>query len=187
MSDDPRILCQRAREGDLAAASELVARFYQQIFAYFRRLCGNDHDGEDLTQKTFSKVWQSLTTYQERSTFSTWVHGIAHHVYVDWCRQRRDATIQTDEWWTSRPAQSPAPDESASDREIACELFRWVDQLDEDRKQVVHLHYYQELSISETAEALGIATSTVKYRLRGALDVLRSKAAELMPLERRNS
>ena len=45
-------------------------------------------------------------------------------------------------------------------------------------REVVHLHYYQGLSLSETSEALGIATSTVKYRLREALDVLRSQTNE---------
>ena len=40
------------------------------------------------------------------------------------------------------------------------------------------LHYYQELSIAETAEVLGVATSTVKYRLRGALELLRARMAD---------
>jgi len=40
------------------------------------------------------------------------------------------------------------------------------------------LHYYQGLSLKETAEVLNIATSTVKYRLREALDVLRTQTAE---------
>jgi RNA polymerase sigma-70 factor (ECF subfamily) len=50
-----------------------------------------------------------------------------------------------------------------------------VDQLDEDKKQIVHLHYYQGLSIRETAKVLGIATSTVKYRLREVFKILRAK------------
>jgi RNA polymerase sigma factor (sigma-70 family) len=51
-----------------------------------------------------------------------------------------------------------------------------VDALDADVRATVHLHYYQDLSLRETAEALGIATSTVKYRLRQALDQLQKKA-----------
>ena len=46
----------------------------------------------------------------------------------------------------------------------------------EEKKQAVHLHYYQHLTLAETAEALGVATSTVKYRLREALETLRAKA-----------
>lgn len=178
MKVDDHSLCQRAREGDSSAASELVARSYQRIFAYFRRLCGNDHDSADLTQKTFAKVWRSLASYQGRSTFSTWLHGIAHHVYVDWRRRRNPGEAQTDEWWEMQAAESPSPFEDAAERDLARQLYRCVDELDEDRKQAVHLHYYQGLSLQETADVLGIATSTVKYRLREALDRLRAKTTE---------
>jgi len=178
MSDDAEILCDRACNGDMAAASELVAGFYERIFAYFRRLCGNEEDAADLTQKTFSKSWTALASYQRRSTFSSWLHGSAHHVYVDWRRKPNRVDPQSDQWWEARAAEGPSPFEDTAERELATLLYQWADELEEDQKQVVHLHYYQSLSLNETAEVLGIATSTVKYRLRGALDSLRAKAAE---------
>jgi len=179
MSDSADILCERAKKGDVAAASELVAGHYQRIFAYLRRLSGNDEDAADLTQKTFARTWQSLATYQKRSTFSTWLHGIAHHVYLDWRRKRSTGEAQSDEWWESQSDRSLTPFESTAEREMASQLYRWVDQLDEEKKQAVHLHYYQHLTLNETAEALGVATSTVKYRLREALDFLRRRSIEM--------
>jgi RNA polymerase sigma-70 factor (ECF subfamily) len=178
MGNNPQVLCEQARKGDLAAASELVTQFYQRIFAYLRRLCGNDGDAADLTQRTFSKAWASLAAYEQRSTFSTWLHGIAHHVYADWRRKPNRIDPQTEEWWETRVAQGPSPHEDAVERELAHQLYHWVDQLEDDQKQAVHLHYYQGLSLGETAEVLGVAASTIKYRLRGALDALRAKTAE---------
>jgi RNA polymerase sigma-70 factor (ECF subfamily) len=58
---------------------------------------------------------------------------------------------------------------------LAQRLYEAVGRLDEDKKQVVHLHYYQGLSIRETAKVLNIATSTVKYRLREVFKILRTK------------
>jgi RNA polymerase sigma-70 factor (ECF subfamily) len=183
MSDAADILCERARKGDVAAASELVTLFYQRIFAYLRRLSGNDHDAADLTQKTFTRTWQAIASYQGRSSFSTWLHGIAHHVYLDWRRKRTVGDAQTDEWWETQAANSPTPFEDTAARELANQLYRWVDELDDEKKQTVHLHYYQNLSLNETAEVLGVAASTVKYRLREALAFLRSRSteAELRP------
>ena len=178
MSDGSDILCERAQKGDVAAASELVTLFYQRIFGYLRRLSGNDDDAADLTQKTFARTWQSLASYQRRSSFSTWLHGIAHHVYLDWRRKRTLGDSQTDEWWETQAADSPSPFENAAERELAHQLYRRVDELDEEKKQTVHLHYYQNLPLSETAEALGVAVSTVKYRLREALAFLRTRSAE---------
>jgi len=60
--------------------------------------------------------------------------------------------------------------------------------LGEDARQTVHLHYYQGLSLAETAEILGVATSTVKYRLREALEFLRARMTDsrLHPLQTTN-
>ena len=178
MSEHAETLCDRAGAGDLTAASELVSLYYQRIFAYFRRLCGDDEDAADLTQKTFFKVWTSLASFRRRSAFATWLHAIAHHVYVDWRRASRPVDWQTDEWWEACAAVGPSPFDDAAERDTACRLFALVERLEEGIKEVVHLHYYQGLSLNETAEALGVATSTVKHRLREALDSLRARTNE---------
>ncbi|HEX5219743.1 MAG TPA: RNA polymerase sigma factor [Verrucomicrobiae bacterium] len=161
-------LAEAARRGDKAAATRLIELFYERIYAFLRRLTGNDADAADLTQRTFSRVWQALPTFAGRSTFSSWIHGIAHHVYVDWRRANRHEP-RSEEWWNARVATQPAPDETAVHNDLAAALFASVDTLDHDLREAVHLHYYQDLSLQETAEALGVATSTVKYRLRHAL------------------
>ncbi|MGO8930946.1 MAG: RNA polymerase sigma factor [Limisphaerales bacterium] len=51
-----RTWCEQAVQGDREAGSELLRHFHKPIFAYLRRLSGNDADAEDLTQQTFSKV-----------------------------------------------------------------------------------------------------------------------------------
>jgi RNA polymerase sigma factor (sigma-70 family) len=59
--------------------------------------------------------------------------------------------------------------------DLSAVVFAAVDQLDAHLREPVHLHYYQELTLQETADAQGIATSTVKYRLRQALSELQKK------------
>jgi len=177
-------LCKRCKEGDADAASELLTRNYERIFGYFRRLCGNEDDASDLTQKAFCKVWQAIGSYQGRATFSTWIHGIAHHVYVDWRRVKNRFDTQTDEWWLICAADGPSPFEDAAEREIAHQLYALVEELEAATRETVHLHYYQGLTIQETADALEVATSTVKYRLRSALDSMRQKLLKLGELKR---
>ncbi len=174
-------LCELAQAGDAAAASELLAGHYERIFAYFRRSCGNDADAADLTQKTFIKVWASLASFSRRSTFSTWIHGIARFVYLDACRERKFLSTESDEWWEVHAADGPSPFESAAEKEAAHRLYAAVMKLETDTREVVHLHYYQGLSLRETAEVLQIATSTVKYRLRQALEILKSNTHEQRP------
>lgn len=169
-------LCKRAKRGDRNAACELLEVCYPDVFAYLRRLCGNQQDAEDLTQQTFLKVWSSLDRFAGRSEFSTWLYRIAHNTYIDWRRTGPSGTRNClDPWWAECIDANPGPFADVADRQIAERLYEAVDKLDDDRKHVVHLHYYQQLSIRQTAKVLNVATSTVKYRLREILRILRMR------------
>ncbi len=141
-----------------------------------RRLCGSRHNAEDLTQQTFLKAWSSLDGFAGRSKFSTWLYRIAHNTFIDWQRRNTGSTqSRPDQWWQECIDQNPGPFANLAERQLAQRLYQAVGRLDEDKKHVVHLHYYQGLSIRETAKVLNIATSTVKYRLREVFKALRVK------------
>lgn len=163
-----------AQAGDEGAAGRLIAEFHARIYAFLRRLAGSEADAEDLTQRTFTRAWSSLGSYAGTASFSSWLHGIAHHVYVDWRRADRRGEPQTDAWWLSQPAPGPGPADLAASADLAREIYAAVDRLNPEVRSVVHLHYYQGLTLQETADALGTAVSTVKYRLRAALDELQA-------------
>jgi len=169
-------LCKSANKGDKDAACQLLKIYYADIFAYLRRLCGCKHDAEDLTQQTFLKVWSSLDSFNGRSKFSTWLHRIAYNTYIDWQRRNVHGTqSRPNQWWKECTDTNPGPFANVAELQLAQRMYEAVDQLDEDKKHIVHLHYYQGLSIRETAKVLNIATSTVKYRLREVFKILKQK------------
>src|SRR5271157_4192637 len=177
MEHNANQLVEAARLGDPGAGRELIELFYARVYAFLRRLAANDADAADLTQRTFGRVWQVLGTFAGRSSVGSWIHGIAYHVYVDWRRADRRAEFRTDEWWAACPASGARPDELAARADLAAALYAAVDRLDAELRESVHLHYYQGLTLEETAEAMGVAASTVKYRLRQALDALQAALA----------
>lgn len=170
------ILCKRVQRADKKAACELLQIFYKDIYAYLRRLCGSRADAEDLTQQTFLKVWASFDGFAGRSKFTTWLYRIAYNTFIDWRRNNAaGAQARPDQWWQECIDQNPGPFANIAKRQWAEHIYEVVDQLNDDKKYLVHLHYYQGLSIRETAQVLGIATSTVKYRLREVIKILRKK------------
>ncbi len=177
MEPDANQLLERARSGDRAAAAELIELFYERIYAFLRRLAANDADAADLTQRTFSRVWQSLPSFAGQSSVATWIHSIAYHAYVDWRRADRHTEPRPDEWWAGRPAPEASPDEIVARSELAATVYGMVDKLEPELRHTVQLHDYQDLTLQETAEVLGVATSTVKYRVRQALAELQGKLA----------
>ena len=177
METDANQLVEKARGGDRAAAGELIELFYERIYAFLRRLAANDADAADLTQRTFSRVWQALPGFAGRSSVASWIHSIAYHAYVDWRRADRHCEPRSDEWWAARPAPEAMPDEIVARTDLAATVYGLVDELEPELRHTVQLHYYQELTLQETADALGVATSTVKYRVRQALAELQRKLA----------
>jgi len=175
MHTDTHGLAKAAGDGDAEAVADLIDLFYGKVYAFLRRLTGNEADAADLTQRTFAKLWEALPRFAGESSLSSWIHSIAYHTYVDWRRSDHRTEARSPEWWADRRCASPAPDETALRSDLAATLYSSVDQLEPDLRDTVHLHYYQELSLQETADAMGVAASTVKYRLRQALSELELK------------
>ncbi|MHB1308486.1 MAG: RNA polymerase sigma factor [Limisphaerales bacterium] len=178
MNADDTQLIEAVRRGELRAATEFVDRFYESIYGFLRRLAGNEPDAADLTQKTFSQVWLAVPRFAGRSSVSSWLHGIAYHVYQDWLRTNHRLEARSEDWWADCPDPRPQPDALAAQADLAATLFAAVERLEPDARGTVHLHYYQGLTLDETAEALGIAASTVKYRLRHAVQQLQSRVTD---------
>jgi RNA polymerase sigma-70 factor (ECF subfamily) len=175
MKTEANALVERIGQGDQVAAVDLVDLFYERVYAFLRRLCYNDADAADLTQRTFSRVWQALPSFSGRASVGSWIHSIAYNCYVDWRRATRPTEDRSPEWWATCAASDPAPDESASRNDLSAVTYSAVDKLPAELRDTIHLHYYQELTLQETADALGIATSTVKYRVRQALSELQQR------------
>jgi RNA polymerase sigma-70 factor (ECF subfamily) len=174
MHNDEQQLIEAARKGDFQAATELVERYYKPIYAFLRRLSGNETDAADLTQKTFDRIWPSLAKFAGRSSVSSWIHGIACHVYQDWRRSNRRTETRPDEWWADCRDGQASPDALAESADLNAALFAAVNRLEPDLRGAVHLHYFQGLNLEETASALEIAPRTVKYWLREALEKLQA-------------
>src|SRR5262245_17544645 len=126
MDLDANQLKAMVRREDPAAMVQLIELYYDRIYAFVRRLAGNDADAADLTQRTFGRVQQALPTFAGRSSVSSWMHGIAYHIYVDWRRADRRTEARSDEWWATCPSKELPPDESAEHADLARTLYAAV-------------------------------------------------------------
>ncbi len=173
VAEEMNQLVRRARKGDTAAASELLRSAYRPVYSYLLRLCGSESTAEDLVQDTFVKVWSALPSFRGECAVTTWIHRIAYTTYIDWYRSCKRDTVVCNSWVDECPYPHPDPSEDFSQRQEALRLYQAVEALDEHLRQVIYLHYYQELPLRETAYVLQIAVSTVKYRLRKAIELLK--------------
>src|SRR2546428_1321284 len=119
-------LANNTRPANQPKAVELIELFYERIYGFLRRLTANDADAADLTQRTFSRVWQKLPTFAGRSSPASWIHSIAYHLYVDWRRSDRHTEVRPDAWWAAPAATESAPDEIVARQDLQAAAFASV-------------------------------------------------------------
>ncbi len=124
----------------------------------------NVQDAEDAMQDTFLKAWKAMEQFEERNGANekTWLVKIAINVCHDYHRSKWFRKVDLQKALEDLPARYL----SVEDADVS--LTMDVMRLPEKLKQVILLHYYQELTLRETAEVLGIAASTVHSRLKNA-------------------
>lgn len=171
-------LVVRIRAEDRHACDELVLREYTAVYRFLLHLTGNSEAAADLTQDTFRVAWEKLAQFQGGSTVATWLHRIAYNRFVDAKRrQRLDRS-----WQETQADRPPVPDfaspvERAAALENAERLYEAVARLPPDQRITIVLHYFQNLSLRETAEVLGEPIGTTKWRASAALESLRAAFA----------
>lgn len=177
MQDRDESLCRQIlgddRDAARSAAIALVDAHYPRLYAYLMRLTHHTDDAQDLTQETFARVWASLGACRDFSHLTAWTHRIAYCAYVDWLRKSAPRAWPDTAFWDQIPAPGPGQAEQAAKQQESSLIWAAVERLPPEQRHAVHLHYYQGLSLRETAEVLEFSLSTLKNRLRDARANLR--------------
>jgi RNA polymerase sigma-70 factor, ECF subfamily len=171
MKQDEEPLLQRLREGERTAFETVVSRHYSAVWRQQYFLCGDADLAADLTQETFIEAWRSLAGFKGRSTLRTWLYTIAARVW------RRKVLSRCQPKWEPLPdtlvSELPEPEAAALHLVQEETIARALQKLPADLRAVLVLHYRQEMTHSEIADALSLPLGTVKTRLYEGLRRLR--------------
>ncbi len=183
-SDDA--LVQRAKKGDLTAFDQLVARYYQRIYALAFQLLNNAEDAADATQETFVKAFEQLHTFRGASAFTTWLYRIAVNTCRDFLRRSRPipfsqlANDEKPDEFDLATLTEPHPEEVMAQRERSGLVWTALQQLPEEVRQILVLCDVQGFSYSEVSAILGIPEGTVKSRLHRARHAFKEVWQQMM-------
>jgi RNA polymerase sigma factor (sigma-70 family) len=175
---DERMLLTAIRQGDSAAAEELVERTYSAVFASVYRLCGDRDLAADLTQETYQKAWSALPRFDGRSQLFTWLYRIAYTTFLNHVRRPRRMTSLDEPDAIDVRDQSPRADDVLADQEEAEHLRKAVMQLPEDMRFTVTAHFWGGLPVKEIAQIEGITTVAIRKRLHRAFSILETMLDE---------
>jgi RNA polymerase sigma-70 factor (ECF subfamily) len=148
------------RSGNREAGNRLLARYVPELRGFFVKRSGGN--AEELVQRTLVACAQGVGRFEGRSTFRTYLYGIAHRQYM---MHRRAETYATQEPVTLPTSREDGPSQLAAVRQEHVALVMALRRVEPEFSVVLRKFYWEDRSLEEIAEELGIAVGTVKSRL----------------------
>ena len=167
-------------EGDHDAFAFLVDKYKSMVFSLALGIVKNREEAEEVAQDTFIKAFQSLSSFQGRAKFSSWLYRIVYNTGISHLRKFEKGQISLDE--TNIPetlyTESRKNHDTLSQAERKKYLEYALDKLDEDERFFIILYYYEERELDEIAEIAGLTKTNTKVRF------FRARKKMLVVLER---
>ncbi len=176
-------IVDRILAGETRLFEVLIRRNNAALYRIGRAYHLNHHDTEDLMQETWVAAFQSLSRFEHRSTFRTWLS----RVMINQCYHRKTKKSYNQEVIMENQGEAkvvPLFHQSAQEsnpvyRELGNVLEHAISSIPEDYRMVFALRELNGLSVEETGEVLGITESNVKVRLNRARKMLRTQIEKL--------
>lgn len=150
-----------------------------RFFSLIVRMVNSEEDAEELTQDTLMKAFEHLSSFNGKSSFSTWIYRIAYNTALSFLRKKNvEQTVIDDNQW-NRISDTQIDDALNNESEEQIEkLQQALTKLTAEERALVTLFYEEEHSIQELAQILNLNEGNIKvklHRLRKKLYVLMQK------------
>jgi RNA polymerase sigma-70 factor, ECF subfamily len=185
VADEAQIIASIVR-GETHLFHDLIRPYERSVYAMVLSMLQNEADAEDAAQEAFLKAYRNLAKFRAESKFSTWLISIALNEARSKLRQKKSVKIESLDAGSEEDGHvSPAilrdwrevPSEALERKEVRRMIQLAVTDLPGIYREIFLLRDVEELSVNESAEALGISVASVKVRLHRARMMLQKTLA----------
>ncbi len=175
-----QVLVEEARGGRPEAFSELARRHQQRVYRLIYGMTRNHSDADDLSQEVFLTAFRSLSGFDGRSAFYTWLYRIALNQTLNFLKKRgrekdRAGFHENLTSGVGGPADADSPEGSSIRGELQGRVVEAVNALPAHFRASFILVVDQGLSHAEAAQALGCSENTVSWRMHKARKLLQAR------------
>ena len=162
-------LIQAVRRGRREGQTEMVGRYAERVFAMIVRQVPDVMDAQELTQDTFMRAFDHIDSYDpHKASLSTWLCRIAYRLTLDFLKRRRPSIvpIEDSEVWQTDISDEQLESELSSGREERIQrLQEIIDELPDEERMLLTLHYFEDRPLTEIAYITGIEPGPLANRL----------------------
>lgn len=164
-------------EQDEEAFNELYRRYHRLVYYIAYGMCKNDADAKDIVQETFIKVKRSAKDIRDKNSFKAWLNTVTISSCKDLFKKNKYGNIDSDNMY----AQSHIKEERRyllpekqmhfeTDQQL---LDYYISKLPDNQSTILRMQYFDNMSLHDIANTLGLSEGTVKSRIHYAKDTLR--------------
>ena len=166
MENDETHIIHRILKGETSLYEYFLDKYSQQVFILIIRIVENQEDAEELTQDTFLKAFEHLSSFKAESSFSTWIYRIAYNTAISATRKRKQELIVMDSAMLMNISDQQIDDalNDESEEQVG-KLNKAIKKLDAEERALISLFYNEEKTIGEIALILGLTESNAKVTL----------------------
>ncbi|HVT58183.1 MAG TPA: sigma-70 family RNA polymerase sigma factor [Thermoanaerobaculia bacterium] len=144
-----------------------LEELHSASFGWALACCRWDREeAEEVLQTTYLKVLDGRARFGQKSSFSTWLFGVIHRTAAERRRARWLRLLASGRWLDGHqppaPAPAPTPESRARESETARTLRAALGALPARQREVLHLVFYQDLSVGAAAAVLGISVGSAR-------------------------
>ena len=160
-------IIELVQNGDKEAYQEIVVRHMQSAYYVALAFIHNHQDALDISQEAFIRAFRKIKKFDNKRPFFPWFYRILKNLCIDHYKRRRRLNEVP-------PENVRILEIEHEDREMKKALWKGIDELPDEQKEIIILRYFQQLSYQEIAEILEKPIGTVmsslfyaKKRLKG--------------------
>ena len=163
------------QQGDKEKFGILMERYNKKLCRYGKKFLPDGDNIEDIVQDVFISTFQNINSFNVSLKFSPWIYRIAHNAFVNGLKKHQQNTVthfDFDTLVSHHIYEDPAVE--AEQYENTQEMIRiGLDELKPKYKEIIILHYLEELSYKEISDVLQIPTGTVGIRVMRGKEALK--------------
>ncbi len=154
----------------------------RQIFRFAYLKVSSKDDAEDITSRTFIRVWDSLKKEEQLKNPRAFAYRVVRNLVIDYYRKNRDRSPED----SNKPKQVPLDDVVALDKEMRAdekailameveEVKKALKEINEDYQNIIIWYYLDELTTAEIAELLEKPEASVRVLIHRAVSSLKEQ------------
>lgn len=158
------LLIRKMKSGDEEAMDTFVRKYYPTVLRYCQYYTSYREQAEDITQETFIRFFRAIANYQHIGKAINYLYTIARNLCIDYGKLGYEVPLSV----------IKEPEENyLKNIDVKLDIEQALQKLPNEMREVIILHYFQDLTLREVSELLGIGLPLTKYRIKKAKEQLR--------------